>query len=276
MFVLVLFAFVGASIAAFYSATHPPRIDIPYTPATLDLPAEHVTLETEDGVKIAGWHIPSPQAPERALLLLHGYPANKADLLPLASDLYPDFSILLIDFRYFGESGGSATTLGIHEQRDVAAALTFLDERYERIGIFGYSYGGAVALQKAAADEHVDAVATFSAFANLRALARETYSFLWVFKYPFVELMNLYARVTFGTWASSVAPAKHAANITAPVFIGHSEGDSTVSVSHARTLITALQSAGKDPQTHIVPGGTHMGLPLDIGEQLRRFFDQQL
>src|SRR5437764_1374469 len=61
----------------------------------------------DDGVRLAGWFLPRPGAP--AVVLLHGYPAEKADLLPLATALAPEFATLLVDQRYFGQSESAAT-----------------------------------------------------------------------------------------------------------------------------------------------------------------------
>lgn len=278
MFYLFVFVvgFLVVSLFSFYTLTHPREIEIPYTPEALNLPAEAVSLITDDDVSIAGWHIPSLQSPQRALLLLHGYPANKADLLSLAADLYPDFSLLLIDFRSFGESGGSATTLGIKEPRDVKAALDFLSERYTAIGVFGYSYGGAIALTSASQDDRIDAVASYGSFSSLRGLGHDTYRALWVLKYPLVELMNLYSRIFYGGWAGAVSPADVAKDITVPIFIGHAEGDPLIPVAHARRVISALQEHGNEPETYIVPDISHMGLPIDLDERLRAFFNTYL
>ncbi|MEX0917044.1 MAG: alpha/beta fold hydrolase [Candidatus Paceibacterota bacterium] len=264
--------FVLISLFNFYLVTHPQKIELAITPEGLSLPQEEVILEAEDGTSISGWHIPSPEAPEQALLLLHGYPAEKEDMLFLARDLYPDFSLLLIDFRYFGESDGNASTLGVKERQDVRAAIDFLSERYEYIGVFGYSYGGAIALMHAAEDTRVDAIASYGAFSDLRTLGYETYRNLWILKYPMIELMNLWMRVFHGAWASSVSPTHSAKSISKPVFIGHTEGDPFVPVGHAHRILHALTESGNQPQTYIADGSSHIGLPRDLDEHLLEFF----
>src|SRR4029453_12042745 len=93
-----------ASLASFCLAVRPPRLSIPLRPADYRLAVENVTIDAEDGVRLAGWFAPRPGAP--AIVMLHGYPAEKADLLPLAAALAPEFATLLVDQRYFGDSGG--------------------------------------------------------------------------------------------------------------------------------------------------------------------------
>lgn len=271
---IFIIGFIAVSIWNFYTLTHPSKIKIERTPEEVGLSVEDVSLTTEDGITLAGWHIPSEDSPDQVLLLLHGYPVEKADLLGLASNLYPEFSLLLIDFRYFGESGGRATTLGIQEPLDVMAAISFLKERgYEHVGVFGLSLGGATALRAAADDTRIDAVASYGSFADMRMLGREVYRSLSLLKYPMVELMNIWARLSYGTWAHDVSPAQAAMRIEGPVFIGHAENDTLISVHHAQKIIDRLNEAGNPPEVYITSGARHIGLPQDIDTRLRAFFN---
>ncbi|MGH7306612.1 MAG: alpha/beta fold hydrolase, partial [Candidatus Rokuibacteriota bacterium] len=106
-------AFVALSLLSFWLAVRPPRIAIPLSPGDFALKVEPVTITADDGVKLAAWFLPRAGAP--AVVLLHGYPAEKADLLPMAAGLASRFTVLLLDQRYFGQSGGGATTLGLRE-----------------------------------------------------------------------------------------------------------------------------------------------------------------
>lgn len=274
---IFIISFVGISLWNFYSLTHPLTIQTGFVPGDFNLQKENVTLKTSDNVSIAGWHIPSRKSPEQVLLILHGYPADKSDLIGFASTFYPDFSLLLIDFRYFGESAGNASALGIQEARDVKAALDFLEQRdYKKIGVFGFSYGGAAALTTAADDNRIDAVASYGAFANLRTLGYDAYRNLWILKYPLFELMNVWSRFFFGAWAHSVSPEKKAAHITTPVFIGHTEDDTAIPVHHAEKIIEALEQANAPMETYIAAGATHQGLPSDLEKRLLSFFKKNL
>src|SRR5262249_15374126 len=137
--------FVLLSLVSFWLAVRPPRIAVPFRPEEFRLAVEDVTVTGADGVKPAGWLAARPGAP--ALVLLHGYPAEKADLLPLAAALAPRFTVLLLDQRYFGASGGRATTIGFRERGDLRRAIDFLAARgFTEGGGFGLSLGGAGAL----------------------------------------------------------------------------------------------------------------------------------
>jgi pimeloyl-ACP methyl ester carboxylesterase len=234
-------AVLVVSLWTFWMAVRPPHLAIPGTPQDFRLMAEDATITTADGVKLAAWLIPSavPNAP--ALVLLHGYPANKADLLPVAGALQSRFTVLLLDFRHFGKSEGAVTTLGFRERADLRAAVDTLAQRgHTRIGVFGYSLGGAVAILGAAEDPRIRAVSAWAPFADLRVLARDLYGMFWVLKYPFVELMVLWGRVFLGGDITRPSPEMAAARLTIPVQIWASRDDDQIPFAHAERLQKAL------------------------------------
>lgn len=88
----------------------PTRMPIVLRPEDLGLRSQQVTFRTRDGKDLKGWFIPSEKS-QGTIICLHGYPANKSDVLPVVSFLYPDFALFLFDFRAHGESQGFITTL---------------------------------------------------------------------------------------------------------------------------------------------------------------------
>src|SRR5438046_8662833 len=170
---------------------------------------------TDDGLKLAAWLVPRPGAP--AVILLHGYPADKADMLPIAARLARRFTVLLLDQRYFGRSEGRLTTLGFRERQDLGRAVDFLAARgFGRVGVFGFSLGGAVALLAAAEDPRIRAVAAYAPFADLRLLGHDLYAWLWLLKYPLVGMTRVWSRVFVGGDITRAAPVAAAAGLAVP------------------------------------------------------------
>ena len=90
-----------------------------------------VALISADGTRLAAWFIAG--ARPQTVLLLHGYTACKDDMLSHAAFLHAGgYSVLLLDLRACGESGGSAVTLGGHEREDVQAAIAYLQTQIGR------------------------------------------------------------------------------------------------------------------------------------------------
>lgn len=131
------------------------------TPADRGLTYRDVSFETEDGVRLAAWYIPS--ATGAALVLRHGAGSTRADVLDQAAVLAAHgYGALLVDARGHGDSGGRAMDLGWYGDRDITAAVTFLTRQpgvdADRIGVLGLSMGGEEAVGAAAADSRIKAV----------------------------------------------------------------------------------------------------------------------
>jgi len=272
--VILVSAVLVASLAGLLFAVRPPRIAVTLRPDDYKLTVERVVIPTEDGLHLSGWFIPRPGAP--ALILLHGYPAEKADLLPLASALAPQFSMLLVDQRYFGGSEGHATTLGFRERGDLKRMVDFLESRgATSVGVFGFSLGGAVALLTAAEDPRIRAIVAYAPFADLRVLGQDLYGWMSVARYPFIEGMLLWSRVLFGADISRPSPAEAAARVEIPVLLVHSRQDEQISFRHAERLRTAL---GNNPRAEFdfMDRGRHGEMPAGFEGKLSRFFRRAL
>lgn len=271
---MVLGGLLAVSLITFWLAVRPPRLTIPLTPGDYGLRVEEITVVAEDGVRLAGWFAPRPGAP--AVVLLHGYPAEKADMLPIAGVLHRDFAVLLMDLRYFGKSGGRVTTLGVRERGDLVRAIDFLAARgVEPVGVFGFSLGGAVGLMTAAHDPRIRAVVAYAPFADLRALGHDLYAWLWLGKYPFVELMVLWGRLLLGVDLTRPSPAEAARALRSPVLVIHSRNDEQIPFSHAERLRKALV---ENPRAELwtLEAGRHGQLSADFDVRLTRFFAAHL
>lgn len=270
-FFIFIIGFFGVSLWSAWLVTHPMRIESGRTPEKYKLPFEKVKLTTTDDVSIDGWFIPAPVPQKPALLILHGYPAEKGDLLFRASRLHPDFNILLIDFRYFGESGGTHTTFGFKERLDVEAALLFLESRgFEKVGVFGFSLGGATAILQAAQDDRIAAVVSYASFADLTLLGKDTYSHLPLIREALVPLMKFWAKM-FWDVDAAYSPQDAARYIQIPILIVHSRQDDQIPFHHALLLRDALLN-NEHAEFYFTERGLHGELPLDFEEKVRSFF----
>jgi uncharacterized protein len=271
---LLATAFVVFSLLSFWLAVRPPRLTVGLRPSDVDLRVEAVSIQTADGLRLAGWLAPRPGAP--AVILLHGYPAEKSDLLPLAAALHARFTVLLVDFRYFGESEGQVTTLGFRERDDVRRAVDLLHARgFTPVGVFGFSMGGAVGLLAAAEEPRIKAVVAYAAFADLRTLGKELYAYLWVLRGPFVALLRLWARLFLGADITRPAPADAAARLGIPVFLIHSRQDDQIPFAHAERLQRALVANGA-AQFAFVDRARHGELGRELERRVADFFGEHL
>src|SRR5262245_36582498 len=86
------------SLWGFYTSIRPPKIISSLTPRDLKMNYEDVSFKTADGLALRGWYILSAKPTKKTLILLHGYPADKGNILPALAFLHEDFNLLPFDF----------------------------------------------------------------------------------------------------------------------------------------------------------------------------------
>lgn len=129
-----------------YSCLYFPERDIPRTPAQLGLAWEDHTINTVDGVRIKLWHIKAraPQAP--LVLYFHGNGGNISSYIDEAAVLSGlGCDVLLVEYRGYGESGGSPSEKGFYLDAQAAYDWALRALRPSRTVAFGRSLGTAVA-----------------------------------------------------------------------------------------------------------------------------------
>lgn len=240
--VAVAIMVLAVSLSTFYSAIRPQKFVSNTTPADFNLQYESVTLVTEDNLKLDAWFIPAANKTNKAVVVLHGYPFDKGNILPLATFLHNDFNLLLFDFRYLGRSDGSYTSVGFHEQKDLAAAVKFLrnSKNQTKIGALGFSLGGAVAIM-GTKQNNLDVVVADSSYASLENMLTHTYKQFWIFKLPFLIITKVLSKVVLNVDIADVSPEKSIQHLNIPILIIHGSADDQIPVGNAYRLKNANQ-----------------------------------
>ncbi|UCH91545.1 MAG: prolyl oligopeptidase family serine peptidase [Nitrospirota bacterium] len=273
---------------------HPPRFETDDDPKKYGLDYELVSFPTSDGLTLRGWFIPAATVlgeglqqgemawnPCATILVGHGYPFDKANILRHALFLHPRFHLLVFDFRYFGESEGSYTTAGLLETLDVQAAVEYVKSRSdvnpESIGALGFSMSASAFILTRHPD--VKAIVADSPYATLEGLVARQFFFLPGFtKWPLVAMTKLYARLLLGVRVSDAAPVDVVRELNTPLLIIHGDADSQIPIGHSQIIYA---NAVHDKTTFwIVPGADHgfaHGLEGPRYEvRVRQFFEQHL
>ncbi len=142
------------------------------TPADVGLDYEDVVFATTDAVRLHGWWVPGSRP--ATLLWFHGNAGNishRIDQLRLLHDQV-GASVLLFDYRGYGQSEGKPTERGLYA--DARAALAWIRQRpapdNRRIVYFGSSLGAAVAVDLAVRAAPAGAILE-TPFTNTREMA---------------------------------------------------------------------------------------------------------
>ncbi len=161
VFLLIYFFLIRPLQAGFIFA-RPPRLRVSFfTPTTLGVTYEDVTLISQDGVELSGWYIHSRN--QAAVILLHGHSGNRLGVMHQAEALVQaGYGVLMYDLRAHGSSGGRRFARSQAGVDDVLTAVTYLSKRPEinaaGIGVMGVSVGGLFALHAAAQTVAIRAV----------------------------------------------------------------------------------------------------------------------
>jgi uncharacterized protein len=247
---VLVIGYLGVGLVVAAQLSTPNRQPEVYTPADAGLDYSEVSIQSTDGLELAGWWVPGSD-PSRAVVLVPGIVIDKVGrhVLETAS-VYAEagYGVLMIDLRAQGRSEGDRVTMGYEEVRDVRGALSWLNERgfsRDEVVLHGFSMGGATAL-RAAPESGVAAVVEESAYADLPLILRQQLpkvSGLPSFFTPGIFLMG---RLFFGIDPGAVRPEEDARRLCeegVPLLIIHSTDDETTPFEHARRIKGACPEA---------------------------------
>ncbi len=208
-------------------------------------------FNSRDGLKISGWFAPANPDNGQArggVILCHGHPMNRVEMLPWARLLHhAGYHTLLFDFRALGQSEGTLCSIGYHEVKDLLGAVDALALRPEMdglpMGAYGISMGGAVCLMAAAQEPRLQAVATHGAYASLdRAIDQRGRSVLGPAGLAFSRPAAYWGKRWMDADPVSVSPLNVIAQIAPrPVLLMHGARDRIVNPNDARALYEAAQ-----------------------------------
>jgi pimeloyl-ACP methyl ester carboxylesterase len=260
-----------ALLAPVAFALHPLHTVPKRPPDALGLAFEDVRFPSADGVTLAGWVVPHPEA-RANVVFCHGHGRNRGHVAGLLPTLYElRLNVLAFDFRGHGDSGGHTSTFGRSEVGDLVAAAAYLRQRFPGKPLFlvGVSLGAAVSLQALSQLPEVCGVWSEGAFARLDSVIDNEFRLLpFRLRSPVVEAYRLLGRIDCGLRAERVRPVEALAGIRVPVYFCHGRCDELVPIGEGE----ALEAAYGGPKWHWwVDGATHYDVrQKNSSEYLRR------
>ena len=220
-------------------------------PSDIGLKYEDVTLTTSDNIKLKAWFIPNNKT-KNAIIVCHGYPFDKGNVLGFAPFLHKNYNLLFFDFRAMGQSEGKYTTIGYKETEDLKAAVQYLkDKNIKNTGAIGFSLGAATILMAQSKD--IKAIVADSPYANLNLMINALYRQFFFLKYPFTALTKILAKLIMGIDTSNISPEKAIKDIEAPILLIHGEKDTQIKVENSYLL----KKANPEAELWIVKNADH-------------------
>ncbi|HKM66914.1 MAG TPA: alpha/beta fold hydrolase [Candidatus Acidoferrum sp.] len=237
---------------------------------------EDFEVTAPDGALLCGWKVRPPNPNGAWVLLYHGVADNRVGVIGQSEFLlHAGYSVVMMDARAHGESGGAMATYGWLERNDTRAVVDALvaGEHPAHIFALGESMGAGIALQSAGADPRIEAVAAEAPFASLR---EASYDYAGLQEYP------LLGRTLFapGAWVmlyrggklagfspAKVSPENAVAARNFPVLLICDQADTTLPCRHAERIY----AAARGPKSlWEVPGAFHTAALGFAPEEFRR------
>jgi fermentation-respiration switch protein FrsA (DUF1100 family) len=228
-----------------------PFSQIEATPAGVGLEFQDVSLVTQDNIKLAAWFVPAEEA-RGVILFCHGNGGNISHRLDSLLIFYRlGYSVLLFDYRGYGQSEGSPSEQGTY--RDGEAAWQYLIQQKgfaaHEIVLFGRSLGGAVAAHLAGRHGPGGLILE-SVFTSVPDMAAELYPLLPT---------RLLSRYHYDT-------RQALAGVNSPLLVVHSPNDEIIPFEHGRQLY----QAANPPKSFLEISGDHNSGFITSGNKYRQ------
>ncbi len=235
---LALFGLVMPVLAALHPLHTVPK----RTPASFGLEFEDVRFQTADGLQLAGWLVPHPQA-RGNVIFCHGHGRNRGHVAGLLETLHDvHVNVLAFDFRGHGDSDGHTSTFGHREVADLLAAEAYVRERCpgQPLFLIGISLGAAVSLQALPQLRDVHGVWLEGCFSHLSHPIRTELT--WTpacLRGPLFALYNGLGWADCGFRARRIRPIDALKQVQVPIYFVHGQRDELVPCTDGRELYTA-------------------------------------
>lgn len=243
-----------------------------------------ITVRANDGVELRGWKVVPGSANGDWVLLFHGVSDNRTGDLGHAEFLLRHgYSVVMMDSRAHGESGGDMATYGWEERYDTVAITDALyaNEKVRHLYAHGVSLGAAIALQSAAVEPRIAAVSAEDPLENLREVS---YDYAGLDVSPFLgktlfrpaSIFALRSLAKAGGFnPDEVSPEKAVARRPFPVLLICGTNDHRIPCRHAEAIYDA---ATGPKELWIVQGAGHASAlgqaPAEYENRVVSFFEK--
>jgi len=201
--------------------------------------ATELYVKNIDDLKISIRHVTAKR--EKVIIIAPGFFTSKdtKTYRGIEKDLSRSFDVISMDFRGHGKSQGFYT-YSANEKEDLKAVVDYAKSYgYKKIGVLGFSYGGAIAMVQTAEYKNIDSLVCVGS-----PMASEEIEFKWwtpeAFKLGILKF----------EWGNGVRPGnpflKKVRSIDivkfispTPIFFIHGTGDPTVDQRHSQMLYEA-------------------------------------
>lgn len=296
LLILLVFPAALSAVAGWYGASgflHPqlraftPDMvrDADVTFTQLGAHREDFDVRAQDGAMLRGWKVKAAKPNGSWVLVFHGVADNRYGMTEHARLLLQTgYSVVMMDQRAHGASGGAIASYGWLERKDSSFVIDALEESEHPDHIFalGNSMGGGIALQSAGTDARIQAVVAEAPFADLQEAAYD-YAGLqrwpWLGKTLFAPgawIVVYHGEKLAGFPASEISSVKAVERRAFPLLLICDGADVVLPCRHSEKI---LRAATGPKELWRVPGALHTGAlgaaTPEFRSRVIEFFDRE-
>jgi len=222
-----------------------------------------------DGLKISGYvNVPKGKGPFPVIIVLHGY-ANPSeyDILDYTTGVTDEYAsegyfVVHPNYRNFRPSESGDTLFRVGYAVDVLNLISLLEENSgkpglfekantERIGLWGHSLGGSIALKVGVINSSIKAIVLYAPMSGDEQKNSQFFHFLTGSQTNQQEL-----RATIDSFAA-ISPDHFYENMNAAVQLHHGTGDSVIPIMWAEETCNKLKEAKVKVECFYYDGAEH-------------------
>jgi alpha-beta hydrolase superfamily lysophospholipase len=237
--------FVGPK---FYKNTNEPEPSFAYEP---------IQLKTSNGIPIDAWYSKTDSS-NTCVIFVHGYSLNKSHLGEEAAMFKQwGYSVLLLDLRGHGKSGGNTTTFGVKETDELKKACAFAKQKGQsKIILYGVSLGAALSIKAVATGEvHPAAIIADVPFGSLHQHLKARARILGFPSEPFASLTAFWIGMERGYNGFRFDISSYSKKVDCPVLLEWGAKDPLVTKGETDSIYKNLSS--KNKRLVIYPNADH-------------------
>jgi alpha-beta hydrolase superfamily lysophospholipase len=231
-----------------------------YEPSDFGIEAERISLTTEDGLTLVAWRVEA-ENPRAAVVIASGFHAPSVTAFFGHAKMLQEagYSSVLVELRGRGESEGDTLGVGTTEYMDIRAAVRYIKDMSPALPVvaFGFSMGGAAAINAIGEAAEIDALIAVSAPSSWPDMLTDNLrqggipKIACAAEKPFVWLTM---GIKYGFDKLSINPLDEIKKLDGrPALIMHSNGDRIVPYES----FLRLTKAAPEAETYTVAGNRH-------------------
>jgi len=239
-----------------------------FTPERYGVAFESINIKGEGDINLSAFYIPSTlDTAYSSIIYFHGIGDCKESWISTAVGLAKQgYNGLVFDGRAHGKSEGEYITYGHYEKKDAARIIDWLEAKNEglKVGVYGESLGGAIALLCLEYDERLDFGVVQSTFADLTTINQDYSARIIGFRWDGLSDYNLANAGEIANFDPAlIQPAQSAKQIEQPMFMSHGDADANIDFKYGQAIYNNLASEHK--QFYRLEGLNHFNIGAEAG-----------